>query len=177
MNWRHIDDGDATRIRWDFIREAQCAVDPYLVWANASDYKGFETTPKASLYQVAVEYRRDKQEALGDGLRCITALDGDTQLAVGEVDLERLKHLLASKDVAALEFGMVVKGAPQEVDTPDPGNVPGPVVAVVDFGCAFAHCNFRTKKASADEWESRIEYLWDQDRSRSPTGRWRAVEK
>lgn len=182
-------------------------VDPYLVWADLSKFRGYS----AGLFHVAVETSdenppwtpsaTDELRELRKLLRGPESLD---RLECRErlKRLKRLERLYSPKDICGtgnaqgrfwtgtLEAPPVLAGLLKRRDIKIEMNLPrknlamnfgdssepyakdrpkltGKVVAVIDHGCPFAHRQFLEK--SADNFQSRVCYLWDQDPDKLPS--------
>lgn len=142
--------------------------DPYLIWASLSELRNFRV--RGDKYQVAVETPNatnplPKVGTSTLGLREVCASgDGGGKFFVGTVNEKQLIELAEQTDIK-LEFNLARQqdggqtgGGLQFAIQPKLGKS---VVAVVDFGCPFAHQQFLTK--SNDNLSSRVRYLWDQE--------------
>lgn len=152
-------------------------VDAYLIWAGLTGFEGCRpkdgVQPPGAMEEivVALELTGSLQPALA-GVRPRTIVTaGATRYATARVALADLPALLADPAVGRLELGTVepVPPPPATPGAPEaPSRLAGRVMAVIDFGCAFAHERFRRRHGA--EWRTRIAYLWDQDSRRSPAG-------
>lgn len=153
-------------------RPLPARLDPYLVWADASGTLA-AAAQQARGIQVAVEWSGNLAPAGVDRAVSDTALHYGTAL----VDAAGLRALLGAAGVQRVEIGSApaqtdARAAPPVVDT---DRLAGPVMAVIDAGCAFAHARFRTLGADG-HWHTRIRALWDQnaDGEHPRTAPWRA---
>lgn len=168
--------GRGLKLGIDWRRRARQFVDPYLIWADLSDFSGVTDARQGAedgplTLRVALELDADRPPA---GVREIVRA-GNLLYATASVDAAGLLALLDAEGLKRLELGFtgVVQRVSRDVDKPLP--VEQSVMAVIDFGCAFAHERFR--HWNGKEWKSRIAYLWDQG-GRPDTGdapRWREV--
>lgn len=184
-NWHALGEADDDITDWSLLKAK--AVDPYLIWADITGFLGAALKKsridrvQASV-QVALELDLVPQEggawpdigvpyAQGFGWQ-------DVGYATAEVEPRNIRGLIDHPRVRRLELGFVNENgirAPLAGDLPPP--VKGPVVAVIDFGCAFAHERFR--HLVNDKWRTRIAYLWDQGDDadvRAPAAPWRPVQ-
>ena len=162
---------------------ARSRVDPYLVWADACAFAGF-ASPRFDRVSIAFEFKD------GDGAAKVVdqfRRPGDFALAIGKhfgvasVPIELLKWLLkpdVQQFFPRFELGMPLAGDPGTyvkgvtgnlrlatsgtATAPDLGAGSGPVAAVIDDGCPFAHASFRTR-GDDGKWHTRIEHLWFQE--------------
>jgi len=161
----------ALGIDWS-TRPLPARLDPYLVWADASGTLA-AAAGRAQGIQIAVEWDGNVTPAgvhrsvSGPVLRYGTAL----------VDAAGLRALLADTSVQRVEIGSAPASADAQAAPPVAAadRLAGPVLAVIDAGCAFAHANFRALGADG-RWHTRIRALWDQnaDAAHPRTTPWRA---
>lgn len=143
--------------------------DPYLVWASLSELRDFRK--RGDEYQVAVETpdaTNPMPITAGSpyGLRSVCASGvGTGHFFVGmvsEIGLIALAESTSMKlefDVPRQAGGMTVgDGTGQLAEKPELGKS---VIAVIDFGCPFAHQQFLT--FNAGQLSSRVRYFWDQE--------------
>ncbi len=153
--------------------------DPYLVWASLSGLRNFD--PAEGLFQVAVETidntdlsalytNKNPADWPRYGLHRICPIGSSGgYLWTGNVTLEHLKTLVQRTDIK-LEFSVARRatapiaasstaGASQSAVQPSMGKK---VIAVVDFGCPFAHRQFLSAGPDGKR-TTRVRYLWDQD--------------
>lgn len=171
MEWSPERRGRRLDIDWSTLPE-RC-IDPYLVWADLSDFRGIADAKQDGqdtgdlLLRVALELDRAVDAAsLPEGRHCIAG-DAGSCFETASVQAAELPALLRHPAVRRLEIGFT--GVALPAATPralyiEP--VSGPVMAVIDFGCAFAHERFRSWNGRT--WRARIRYLWDQGREPAP---------
>lgn len=148
-------------------------LDPYLLWADVTGFAGYVPGDEGDLAQIAFEIVRPQQRQLSapfDYARHIVDL-GATSVYVADIPISDIGVLLQMEGLVRLELGLPVR-APLSGLTRVPGEeakptrVSDPVVAVIDYGCAFSHEAFRRR--ADDGWHTRIRYLWDQDGRHRP---------
>ena len=183
-NWHRLGLANDALTDWSSLDER--AVDPYLIWADITGFLGATLgkppvdRAKASV-QVALELELAPAEtdAWPDlGVPYARAF-GHEQVAyaTAEVAPQAIRGLIDHRRVRRLELGFVNENGVKPIMAGEgPRPVEGPVVAVIDFGCAFAHERFR--HLVEDKWKTRIAYLWDQgddSDERDPAAPWRPV--
>ena len=178
-------------VDWSTLGDRQ--IDPYLLWADLTAFQsiaregppGQPGTDPIGALRIAVEFADPAVLPLDHDVVWHKVLPiADPVFATAFVQPGALAALLADRRVRRIELGF---RAP--VDWPgEPGVAPPATptrllkatkratVAVIDFGCAFAHERFR--RWDGDRWRSRIAYLWDQGRARRPSADdpWRDVQ-
>lgn len=168
MEWSSARRGRRLEVDWSTLPELP--IDPYLVWADLSDFQGIADARGRSegaelLLRVALELDPDTSyPAQLQGARTIATAKGSLYVTAS-VDGRQLQALLCDPAVRRLEIGFTGVAPPPTLRSgaarsaaPDP--LAGPVMAVIDYGCAFAHERFRSWTGTA--WRARIRYLWDQ---------------
>lgn len=172
MHWRPLGKSKTFGVDWEEIfRRPHSRVDPYLVWAAVTDFRGLSKLPLKFL-QIAVESKRNRQEEIQRtlGVRIRHIVGG---IYTAYVPLKALKLLFdanLSNDVSRLVMGMPTQTEPDEsyfaVVTSPPSKLPK--IAIIDDGCAFAHRDFR--EYDGKDWKSRFAGIWDQNPGADPTG-------
>lgn len=168
---------EMTRIDWSARREQR--IDPYLVWADLTRFESFNTgaapfTDEAlGLTMLRLALELDPDLPAPPWLHGEVVRDQGAVFATASVPLADLGALLDTPSVSRLE--LCHAGRPAFVPGPafDGQRVERPVVAVIDFGCAYAHEAFRF--LDAGKWCSRIAYLWDQTDGAPLEAGWRDV--
>ena len=179
MKWSAVGRGVRLEVDWpDYLHKP---LDPYLVWADLSGFKSVAAARaghsgnKEPTLRLALELdSRADPFVAGLDVRNIVAR-GDSRFVTASVPLGKVRKLLKSDAVRRLEVGFIGP-TPSSTTGPPPEVIAEPVVAVIDFGCAFAHERFRTLRGR--RWQTRIAYLWDQSRppdAASSNAGWRAV--
>ena len=153
-------------------RPLPAKLDPYLVWADASGALAAEAG-QAQGIQMTVEWSGG---AIPPGVE--PAVSGPAlHYGTALVDAAGLRALLGAVGVQRVELGSAPARADAQAAPPVAAahRLAGPVMAVIDAGCAFAHANFRTLRADG-HWNTRIRALWDQnsDAAHERTAPWRA---
>ena len=179
MRWTSLRQGALLGIDWS--QQLGKPLDPYLVWADATSFKGLASAASSSpaappaLLRLALELVDDKMPNF-DGAKPNMIVDRPGQrFATIAIEPGRVSELLNCAAVRRLELGfagLTTQIGDQTRGRPDKRRIDRPVVAVIDFGCAFAHERFR--HCQENRWRTRIAYLWDQGRPAS--GRWNAVD-
>ena len=153
-------------------RPLPARLDPYLVWADASRALA-AAVGQAHGIQVTVEWSDNAAPVGVDPAVSGPALHYGTAL----VDAAGLRALLGAAGVRRVELGSAPAKADVQAAPPVAvaHRLAGPVVAVIDAGCAFAHERFRALGADG-RWHTRIRALWDQnaDAEHPRTAPWRA---
>jgi Subtilase family len=157
----------------------QTVFDPYLSWAKITEYAGFSSSYKKeeAVYLVAVE-RLDgdttnpfKNENGAEypkvGLRPFV---GNETFFVGNAGAIDKVEELASDSRYRVELNMSryrpVDGASNNLVRYAPTAALGKkVIAVIDYGCPFAHRQFL--HAKTQHLTSRVKYFWDQEVSKT----------
>ena len=183
--WHRLGRADDVLTDWSSLDTK--AVDPYLIWADITGFLGAALKkPRIDRaqagVQVALELDLVPQEQGPWPDIGVAYAKGfvwqDVGYATAEVEPRRIRGLIDHPRVRRLELGFVNENgvrAPLQGALPPP--VEGPVVAVIDFGCAFAHERFR--HLVGQEWRTRIAYLWDQGDDadvRVPAAPWQPVQ-
>ena len=174
MDWTELGASATPGIDW----AALCArpIDPYLIWAALTGFAGSKgpgtdpSQPQPLLLRVALHLAPAAKVL--PGLRPIVGADG-AQFTSASVDALQLSALLNDPNVHRLELGFADHRRPKSIGLGKIERLKRPVLAVIDFGCAFAHEQFRHR--TKDGWRSRIRYLWDQSPDAVPGSGWRAV--
>jgi hypothetical protein len=147
-------------------------LDPYLLWADASGALDV-AAGKARGIQVALEWSGGVPPPGVDA--AVSA--GEMHYGTALVDAAGLRALLSAPGVRRVELGSAPATSDAHPAPPiaDVDRLPGPVVAVIDAGCAFAHERFRYRDTDG-RWRTRIRALWDQNTGDAhPRGsEWRA---
>ena len=174
MTWRTIFSSGNFGIQWHKIFPMS-AVDPYLVWAELTSFKGVSKSSSEFLLQIAFETKKPgalgRLQGLFRGAPVVRITDSiyATHLPATAQTIQ----ILYSEDARAL-VSRFIMGMPVEN-----GLQPGffnaarrsisrdAVMAVIDDGCAFAHDHFR--KYTGTRWKSRVRGLWDQNPGSNPT--------
>lgn len=167
-------------IQATLFNSAGCApgTDPYLLWANETDLRDFAVDAKHFAYvnlQVAAQCKKvnpfkideDDDAWPHQGLREICkSNDGETLILTGMITQDKLSDLVAKCDLVELnvpryEVSNASSGGAAEAATSSA--LSKRVMAVIDFGCPFAHRQFW------DSWNdtTRVRYFWDQDAKRT----------
>jgi hypothetical protein len=152
-------------------------VDPYLVWADSTDFVGFVGGPSANI-QIAFEI----ESGIPNALDAMTSCGGQAVLVsqnfgVASMPLDGLSCLMKPSMqtlIPRFEIGLPLAGDPSAYPSGLLGNieldiftsietVPAmPVAAVIDHGCPFAHESFRTRWTDGS-WHTRLGALWFQE--------------
>lgn len=177
-------------IDWSRLRDKP--IDPYLLWADLSGFQSIAREgPPTSRAASSNEQLRIAAECAPDGkLPKLPGVSWHEVLRTGEavfatafVRAGDLCKVLSHPRVRRVELGFRAPATRRPASTvaSRPGEPPVPTtrttMAVIDFGCAFAHERFRAR-AKNGSWQSRIAYLWDQGRAPAGSGAtpWRAVQ-
>lgn len=162
--------------------------DPYLIWAERSDFAGYNVVK--GHFQVAVlttvvgtrpwtppQQLPGESPGILQDQTCITALGAPPNpcgdLYTGTVDAGSLLQLLQQKDFW-LELNVPLYNDAALAVAPDLGTIDslkGSVIAVIDHGGPFAHRNF-LKTLADGALQSRVCYLWDQNLEPKATAPW-----
>ncbi|MBC7710558.1 MAG: hypothetical protein H7203_10880 [Rhizobacter sp.] len=143
--------------------------DPYLVWADLTNARAIQSSKGDSKEVASVRLFVEKISA------------GRTTYSTENQPLSGLEQRLvkAADNFERVELSSPLR-SPEAIFNLQAGNTKAPlgaskaltgdVLAVIDFGCAFAHNafkaldSFRTAEAPA---QTRVRYLWDQDPNRT----------
>jgi len=165
--------GRVLGVDWYELNEQ--AVDPYLVWADLSGLRsiaregapgGDVATPDEAL-RIAVQFRPGDAPPELHGIQWhpLPSACG-AQFATAFVRACDLRDVLLHPHVLRVELGFRAPAGHRLAESATPPTPPSrkrtkrPTVAVIDFGCAFAHERFR--RLDSGTWRSRIAWLWDQ---------------
>ena len=158
MKWDTLRAG--VRLGVDWSSHLRKPLDPYLVWADVTDFKGVtsgtsDAARPADTVRLALELAPGAGGTVaGISTRIIVDRPGK-RFATAAVSFGQVKNLLKSQAVRRLELGFAGHrlqrnagkqttqlARPRRVH---PTRTDEPVVAVIDFGCAFAHERFRNR--------------------------------
>ncbi len=173
MNWTQIQPGSVrlNRLRADAALDGY---DPYLIWADLTNFAGFSGLPKDASGKeqipVAVELVRNYVPGDFTGVFAAPAIYRQARFCTGLVPHDKLVAFRALLR-AGERFKLGLPAIPQ-VDTQPrnfaPAVRPVPVViGIIDHGCAFANRAFRDPATG----KTRVKWVWDQDRNRLDAGR------
>jgi len=195
MHWTDAAAPDATSrtlgVRWSALKGK--AIDAYLLWADLTAFQsiaregtaGQPFDARTDALRIAAELDPAKPLPGGHSIRWHEILRTTTALyATTLVRTTELKTLLKDERVRRIELGFCAPASPPAGPASAASllHKPAPTrratLAVIDFGCAFAHERFRHVD-SRGRWRSRIAYLWDQGRRPGAAAgdRWRAVDE
>jgi hypothetical protein len=169
MNWKpwtyetHV---GRLNIDWCSLPNKDKDIDPYLIWGDVSGFGGslIEDDPSADTESLWFRLALEIGSQIGIDLEhSCTVFDGATTgYLTAMAKRAQIASILEMRGVRRAELGYVSRR--KEPPAPGPGKpkpIYGPVIGVIDFGCAFAHERFRAWDKEGS-WKSRIEYLWDQ---------------
>lgn len=174
-----------SRLGVDWSQRLKQPIDPYLIWADWSGFGGASVPDPATADEtsmrlhVAMELKPGASASLQQrGMLVRECVDtGSNCFVTAVLSRDQLIGLLDDDGVLQLELGFASLAASAHahpVPTESPRRIAGPVMAVIDNGCAFAHERFRYRRDGV--WHTRIAYLWDQSESPDlPERPWRAV--
>ncbi len=156
------------RIDWS---QHQAGADPYLIWAEITDFRGFNVDD--AKFQVTVETPTNAAPWAWPPVPPVgppSILDDQTRVCStgnevtwsGTVDASTLLGLIQKPWKLALNVPRIavdaLVGAPGSAPV---ASLTGNVIAVIDYGCPFVHQQFLTGHGSSRR--SRVRYLWDQN--------------
>jgi subtilisin family serine protease len=171
----------------EFIRvpmEVRIAMDPRLQFLALADRAGMERRPTASsdADEVAVIARVKDANAwrastdVRAGAVIAGSPDDEDAIVTGRIPLERIEAVRADLNVLSLKAGLTLapklEATTREVGLQEPRppvdyvstGGEGVIVGIIDYGCDFAHLNFRR-----DDGSTRLLALWDQNGRPSPS--------
>ncbi len=157
-------------------------VDPYLVWAAATDFADYGGVPVGqvpALVELHVGSTGADLRAAGGTEVSVPAAYVHSRLCavtIGAGFLARVRtHAPLHAIVRRVELGMPVTPGGQALAPPGAPSPPPPpsppgrcVLGVIDDGCAFAHAGLRVWDAG--RWRTRVASIWDQDAASSAFG-------
>ncbi len=176
MVWDHVDKSVVLGTTWQ--DRPDLYLDPYLLWADLTAFSGTtraQDVPERTTRFLRVALELDSDAVL-DFPHQVVARNGKECYATASAAPNELAALTRLPGVKRIELGFAggtkpsFEAANRKVNPED--KLSRPVVAVIDFGCAFAHERFRHWNQEQQCWNTRIAYLWDQGEGRG-TGPWR----
>lgn len=165
------------RIDWD-ARTAQ-PIDPYLIWADITGFESFNDGPELldgkalAAMTLRVAFEAAPGSLSPERRYAELVCSAESAYATASISLQNLSDLLDDPNVKRLELSHAGRDPVWPSEASDFERVDRPVVAVIDFGCAFAHESFRFH--DGQRWCSRIAYLWDQTDEDDVPHPWRKV--
>lgn len=178
MAWSR--ESQARHLGLDWSALADRPIDPYLIWADLSDFACASGSRPHTLRGKTLRFRIALE--LGPGAspktwpqdaRTIASTEDRRRFLTALVEPAELAALLSDPAVLRLELGVATDAAPSSTGANSAVAIEAikrPVMAVIDDGCAFAHERFRSR--TGQSWRARVRYLWDQ--GRDAQGPWQA---
>jgi hypothetical protein len=191
-SWASDPCGRLISIDWSRWLTGSKPVDPYLVWADVSRFRGMGGWPRPTdpeqdgRWPILVECVSDDVLDLPGTLAkpakecadCFASLDIpglyktvskerlQSRFFTARMLPESVEQLLCSPAIARFQLGLPrINGVDPNSyigGTPMGGRAPRVVIGIIDDGCAFAHPAF-----CDDLGNSRVHFLWDQDPART----------
>lgn len=148
--------------KFDWSSTLLATADPYLVWADLTDASAIQSPTSENTKVKSVRLFVEKESY---GTKTFATedqtLDGlEQRLLAAATSSQRVELSSPFRSPGEpLNWKLGITRAPND----GAAALTGTVLAVIDFGCPFAHSAFRAK----DSAKTRVRYLWDQDPNRT----------
>lgn len=198
--WRRIDAGNCLQMRWAHRLDGDCRVDPYLVWAEQTCFRGFggmkavrdglpfivELVDKGEEKYVLPGSASGNVDSVFGKIGTIPTAYHSVRNSEGNVTLRYKRfttstsvsmvcEVMAEPAVARLQLGVPRLPANEGSMPPTSREVvllEGTFKPRVVVGIIDDGCAFAHPALTRDDGTPRVHFLWDQNSRRDPGGQW-----